>query len=83
MIGIQGQTFLIPAVANIPARDVPLIVMLIGTLIDEGMQWLTFTATTQALAVTFSPSMPTVAAAAARIARGEARSKAALASWGG
>ncbi|ABE58013.1 thermostable hemolysin [Chromohalobacter israelensis] len=25
----------------------PLIVMLIGTLIDEGMQWLTFTATTQ------------------------------------
>ena len=39
MIGIQGQTFLIPAVANIPARDVPLIVMLILAVMTLLIGW--------------------------------------------
>ena len=39
MIGIQGQTFLIPAVANIPARDVPLIVLLILAVMTLLVGW--------------------------------------------
>ena len=39
MIGIQGQTFFIPAVANIPARDVPLIVMLILAVMTLLIGW--------------------------------------------
>ena len=42
MIGIQGQTFLIPAVANIPARDVPLIVMLILAVMTLLIGWKVF-----------------------------------------
>jgi hypothetical protein len=39
MIGIQGQTFLIPAVASIPARDVPLVVLLILAVMTLLVGW--------------------------------------------